>query len=238
MVTTSLQQVLETPNHAKAKALAVHRRLLAEYGPHQPGEHTLDPLSQLINTILSQNTSDVNRDRAYQTLRSRLPTWEQVRTASVTAIEDAIHTGGLAAIKAPRIKSVLERIKSERGDLSLDFLLDQPVAQARDWLTSLKGVGHKTAACVLLFAMHKPAFPVDTHVHRVTRRLGLVPEKSSTKRTCELLEAMVAPELYYAFHLNLIAHGRQVCKSHRPRCYACTIEDLCDFRDKNLGPLQ
>jgi endonuclease-3 len=220
--------------HLKAKALTIHRRLIATYGQRLPANHSLDPLSQLINTILSQNTSDVNRDRAFETLRSRFPTWEHVRAASVAQIEDAIRIGGLAAIKAPRIKAILERIHRERGDLSLDFLVDRPVAEARDWLTSLTGVGHKTASCVLLFAMGKPAFPVDTHVHRVTRRLGLVSLKSSPQRTHQLLETMVAPELYYAMHLNLITHGRRVCKSQRPRCYDCPLEDLCDFGDKNL----
>jgi endonuclease-3 len=235
-VATSLQQDLETLNEVKGKALTVHRRLIVMYGRRLPGDHTLDPLSQLINTILSQNTSDVNRDRAFDTLRSRFPTWEHVRAAGVPQIEDAIRIGGLAAIKAPRIKAILDRIHRERGDLSLEFLEDQPVTEARDWLTSLKGVGHKTASCVLLFAMGKPAFPVDTHVHRVTRRLGLVPVKSSPQRTHQLIEAMVAPELYYPLHLNLITHGRRVCKSQRPRCYDCRLEDLCDFADKHMVP--
>ncbi|MCG2767046.1 MAG: endonuclease III [Anaerolineae bacterium] len=220
------------------KALSIHKRLVSEYGPRLSRAHTLDPLSELIFTILSQNTSDVNRDRAYETLRSRFPAWEQVRLASVEEIEDAIRIGGLAAIKAPRIKSILEHIHREQGTLSLDFLREMPVPEARKWLVSLKGVGHKTASCVLLFSLDRSALPVDTHVHRVTRRLGLVPMKSSAERTNILLEAMVPQELYYPFHVNIIAHGRQVCHAQRPKCYACVLEDLCDFVDKSLEPPQ
>lgn len=197
---------------------------------------SLDPLSELIFTILSQNTSDVNRDRACESLRSRFPTWEAVLRADVGDIEEAIRIGGLAAIKAPRIKSILEHIRGEHRALNLEFLREMPVAEARQWLMSLKGVGHKTASCVLLFSLGKPALPVDTHVHRVTRRLGLVPTKSSAERTNTLLEAMVPPELYYPFHVNIIAHGRQVCHAQRPKCSACALAHLCDFTDKSQGP--
>ena len=220
------------------KALSIHERLVSEYGPRISRGRILDPLSELIFTILSQNTSDVNRDRACESLRSRFPTWEDVLQADTADIEDAIRVGGLAAIKAPRIKSILEHIHQEQGALSLDFLRDLPVPEARKWLVSLKGVGHKTASCVLLFSLGKPALPVDTHVHRVTRRLGLVPMKSSAERTNILLEAMVPPELYYPFHVNIIAHGRQVCHARRPKCYACVLENLCGFVDKRLEPPQ
>lgn len=236
----SLQNALQTPlsDHLKDKARSIHERLVCEYGPRLTRERTMDPLDELVFTILSQNTSDVNRDRAYENLRSRFPTWEAVRLADVADIEDAIQVGGLAAIKAPRIKNILEHIKQERRTLSLDFLREVSVAEAREWLVSLKGVGHKTASCVLLFSLGMPALPVDTHVHRVTRRLGLVPMTSSPERTNLLLEAMVVPEIYYPFHVNIIALGRQVCHAQRPKCYACVLTDLCDFVDKRLEPPQ
>lgn len=218
------------------RVLEIHMRLVTIYGDRRQLEHNKDPLSELMNTILSQNTSDVNRDRAYGTLRSRFPTWEDVRAADTQEIEEAIRIGGLSAIKAPRIKDILNHIKEERGSLSLEFLNDMPVKEARDWLVSLKGVGHKTASCVLLFSLDKPALPVDTHVHRVTRRLGLVPSNSTASRTNQILEEIVPPDLYYPFHLNIIAHGRQVCRSQNPKCYACLLKDLCLFEGKTPQP--
>ncbi len=234
-MTSSLQNTLQTtmPAPLQCKARSIHERLVHEYGPRLIRERTLDPLDELIFTVLSQNTSDVNRDRAYETLRSRFPTWEAVRLADVADIEDAIRVGGLGAIKAPRIKNMLEHIKQEHDSLSLDFLRDMPAEEARKWLVSLKGVGVKTASCVLLFSLGIPALPVDTHVHRVTRRLGLVSMRSSPERTNVLLEAMVPPELYYPFHVNIIAHGRQVCTARRPGCDACSLADLCDFVTKS-----
>lgn len=221
------------PDRLQYKAHSIHERLVHEYGPRLIRERTLDPLDELIFTVLSQNTSDVTRDRAYETLRSRFPTWEAVRLADVADIEDAIRVGGLGAIKAPRIKNMLEHIKREHRTLSLDFLRDMAVPEAREWLVSLKGVGHKTASCVLLFSLGMPALPVDTHVYRVTRRLGLAPMKSSPERTNLLLEALLPAEIYYPFHVNIIAHGRQVCTARRPRCDACSLADLCDFVHKS-----
>jgi len=210
------------------KALAVHQLLIEQYGQREwrPGR---DPLSELIFTILSQNTSDVNRDRAWVRLKERFPTWESVLAANAEKLADAIRPGGLANVKAPRIQETLRVIQMERGEFTLDFLAEMEVDEARKWLTSLKGVGPKTAAIVLLFSLGKPAFPVDTHVHRVSQRLGLIGPKTSREKAHDVLEELIPPEIYYPFHLNLIAHGREVCKSQRPRCAICVLREHCDY---------
>jgi endonuclease-3 len=212
----------------RTKTEEVHQRLLETYGEPTWRPH-LDPVSELVSTILSQNTNDVNRDVAYDRLTSRLPTWEQVRDADVKVVIEAIRPAGLANQKGPRIQESLRFITEERGELSLDFLGDWPVDEAKSWLTSMKGVGPKTAAIVLLFSLGRPAFPVDTHVHRVAKRLGLIAPQTSREKAHEELERLVSPEDYYAFHLNLIHHGRQVCTSRKPRCQACPLRDLCDY---------
>ncbi len=211
-----------------SQALEIHRLLSQAYG--QPcWQSRADPLSELIGTILSQNTSDVNSGRAYTALRATFPTWEAVRAAPVEAVAAAIRPGGLAAIKAPRIQRVLDAIARERGDLDLGFLAGLPVAEARRWLLVLDGVGAKTAACVLLFSLGRPVIPVDTHVHRLSQRLGLVETRATPEETEESLESLLPPEDCYAFHVNLIAHGRQVCKAQRPRCDECVLSTLCDY---------
>ncbi len=208
-----------------AKILRLHRLLLAEYGDHP--WHPRDPVAVLVSTILSQNTNDVNRDRAFEQLRERFPTWEAVRDAPLEELIDAVRPAGLAPTKTPRIQEALRRITAERGAISLDFLADWGGEEARAWLLSIPGVGPKTAAIVLLFALGKPAFPVDTHIHRVTRRLGLIPEKTSREKAHELLEALVPPDIYYCFHLNLIEHGRAVCHARNPEHERCVLRDTC-----------
>jgi endonuclease-3 len=193
------------------------------------GWQPIEPVDELINTILSQNTNDLNRDKAYRSLRSVYSTWEQVRDAPIKKIIAAIRPAGLANQKGPRIQKVLKRITAERGSINIDFLRDLPVDQAKAWLTSLDGVGPKTASIVLLFAMGKPAFPVDTHIHRVTGRLGLIPPKTSADQAHEILEALVPPEWYHPFHLNVIQHGRTVCKAQRPLCEVCVLQKYCDY---------
>jgi endonuclease-3 len=210
------------------KIAPIHEALLAVYGqptwrPHHP------PMDELVLTILSQHTSDINSGRAFEHLRAAFPTWEEVRDAPVAAIATAIQSGGLAQAKAPRIKAILQRIWDERGSFDLDFLKTVPLAEAEAWLAALPGVGPKTAACVLLFACGRPAMPVDTHIHRVSRRLGLVPDRASAEQAHELLEGLVPPEWYYAFHLNVIKHGREVCKAPRPRCELCVLRPWCDY---------
>jgi endonuclease III len=211
----------------RLKTGQVHRRLLATYGEPQWRPH-LDPVSELVSTILSQNTNDTNRDLAYSRLREQLPTWEQVRDAEPEAVIAAIRPAGLAKQKGPRIQAALRFISQERGELSLDFLADWPVDRAKAWLSSINGVGPKTTAIVLLFALGRPAFPVDTHVHRVTGRLGLI-GRASREKAHDELEALVPAEAYYAFHLNVIRHGRQVCASRKPRCPTCVLRDLCGY---------
>ncbi|HHX63852.1 MAG TPA: endonuclease III [Chloroflexi bacterium] len=209
-------------------ALRVHRLLLEYYGEPELKEQ-LDPLSELIKTILSQNTADVNSDRAYATLRERFPTWQDVLVADTDDLADAIRIGGLANVKAPRIQKILQTLKEERGQLDLGFLDEMPVAEARAYLNALPGVGPKTTACVLLFSLHKPAMPVDTHVHRVTGRIGLIPPKTTAEKANVLLEDMLPESLYYPFHLNVIRHGRTLCKAARPECEICPIVYDCHY---------
>jgi endonuclease-3 len=214
-------------NPETEKVLRIHNLLLAEYGDHP--WHPRDPVAVLVSTILSQNTNDVNRDRAFERMRERFPTWEAVRDAPLEALMDAIRPAGLGPTKAPRIQEALKRTTAERGEISLDFLADLPLEEARAWLSSIPGVGPKTAAIVLLFALGKPAFPVDTHVHRVSRRLGLIPDRTSREKAHELLEELVPPDIYYSFHLNLIAHGRAVCHARNPEHDRCILRDECDY---------
>jgi endonuclease-3 len=209
------------------KALHIHGLLLVEYG--DPPWHPRDPVATFVGTILSQNTNDVNRDRAFERLRERFPTWEAVRDAPLEELVETVRPAGLAPTKAPRIQEALRRITAERGEISLDFLADLPLEEAREWLLGIPGVGPKTAAIVLLFALGRPAFPVDTHIHRVARRLGLIPEKATRERAHELLEQLVPPEIYYPFHLNLIAHGRAVCHARNPECARCVLQDHCAY---------
>lgn len=210
------------------RALRVHERLLEHYG--QPTwRNPLPALDELVSTILSQNTNDVNRDRAFEALRAKFPSWEDVRDAPTEAVIEAIRPAGLANQKGPRLQQVLRAITAERGALDLQFLKDLPVDEARAWLTRFNGVGPKTAAIVLLFSLGRPAFPVDTHVHRVTGRLGLRPEKMSADDAHAHFEKLLPPETYYAAHLNLIRHGREVCHARSPECERCVLRRMCDY---------
>jgi endonuclease-3 len=212
----------------REKAREVHRRMRDAYGEPHRG-NGLDPVSQLVNTILSQNTNDINRDVAFRRLRQRLPSWEQVRDADTEEVIDAIRPAGLANQKAPRIQEALQTIAEKQGALNLDFLTDMSVDDAKEWLSAIKGVGPKTAAIVLLFALDMPAFPVDTHVHRVTRRLGLIGPRTSREKAHDVLEKLIPPKDYYGFHLNLIRHGREICISRKPHCQECFLTDICIY---------
>ena len=149
--------------------------------------------------------------------------------ADIDAVREAIRPAGLANQKAPRIQNALRFIMHERGELSIDFLADWPVSKAKRWLTEIKGVGPKTASIVLLFTFGLPAFPVDTHVHRVTRRLGLIGTKVTADKAHKILEDMIAPDRYYAFHINLIRHGREICHARGPQCHVCILQEQCDY---------
>jgi endonuclease-3 len=213
---------------ASQLARQVHRRLLDFYG--QPTWRNPLPLvDELVSTILSQNTNDTNRDRAFTSLRGQFPTWEAVRDADPAAVITAIRTAGLANQKGPRIQQVLGEITAERGSQDL------PLEEARSWLTKFKGVGPKTAAIVLLFSLGRPAFPVDTHIYRVTGRIGLRPQKMTVEAAHAHLEKSFPPETYYAAHLNLIRLGREICAPHKPACERCPLQGICNYAKSAAG---
>lgn len=205
-------------------------KLLAQvYGDKRWRKHA-EPIDELVATVLSQHTNDVNRDRAFRQLKRRFPNWEQVLHAPTRSIAAAIKPAGLSNQKAPRIKAMLQRIaEANEGKLSLNFLAEMPVSEAMDWLKRLPGVGPKTAACVLLFSFGKPVFPVDTHIYRISKRLGWLDEKVSEARANELLDKVVPNEIKYRLHLNMIAHGRKICKPQNPRCNECVLKHLCGY---------
>lgn len=189
----------------------------------------LAPVDELVSTILSQNTNDTNRDMAFDALKARYDSWEAVRDAPAQDVIETVRSAGLANQKGPRIQDALDYLTATQGKITLDFLADMEVEQAKAWLTQIKGIGPKTAAIILLFGFNKPAFPVDTHVHRVTQRVGLIDPTTNAERAHEELEAIIPPEQYYAAHLNIIRHGREVCHARRPRCEACPLMTLCEY---------
>jgi endonuclease-3 len=213
-------------------AIEIHRRLLEKYG--EPSWHeSLPILDELISTILSQNTNDVNRDRAFRQLKTRFPTWEMVRDAEQSEVIQAIRSAGLANQKGPRIQNILRQITSERGSLDLEFLKALPDQQAWEWLNKFKGVGPKTTSIVLLFSLGKAAFPVDTHIQRVTGRVGLRPQKMSNENAHRYLASLFPPETYKADHLNIIHLGREVCHPRNPACEICVLQSLCGYYKKS-----
>jgi endonuclease III len=215
----------ERPSPATVREMV--RRLRTRFGPLAP-PHRLDPLEELILTVLSQNTSDVNRDRAYQAMRERFPTWEATAAADERELAAAIWPGGLSNIKAPRILAILRRIQErEDGSLDLSWMRRAPSNRVRDYLTSLPGVGPKTAACVLAFSLGRPALPVDTHVYRVARRLGFLGPRIDAARAHGVMEETVPPRLRVRMHVGLIRLGRQICRAGRPACEVCPLQDLC-----------
>lgn len=208
----------------------IERILDETYGPRRlrPGG---DPVGTLVSTILSQNTSDINTARAYASLRERFPTWDAVVEADTNEVVDAIRSGGLANRKAPRIQEALEEIRDRYGDFTLAELEAMPLEDAKQALISIDGVGPKTAACVLLFAMGRPALPVDTHVYRVAMRLGLIDETINPVRAHATLEALMDgdAERTYRFHVEMIAHGRAICVARKPKCEICPLRSYCEY---------
>ena len=186
-----------------------------------------DPVSELVLTILSQNTADTNSGRAFIQLMRRFPSWRSIAEAPLEDVVQAISVGGLAQQKAPRIQAVLRAVGERSPGWDLDFLRVAPMEVARAWLRALPGVGPKTAACVLLFALERPAMPVDTHVERVAKRLGLIPAKATAEQAHQQLEALVEPPDYYPFHMLLIKHGRRTCAARSPACERCPLEADC-----------
>jgi endonuclease-3 len=202
-----------------------------EYGsPQLGGERSRrDPLESLIVTILSQNTSDTNSAQAFAQLRQRFADWRQVMEAPTRRVEEALRPGGLARIKAPRIQQVLREIAAEHNDLSLDFLRRRSLEDGVAYLTGFTGVGLKTAHCVMLFSLGKPGLPVDTHVLRVSKRLGLLDPATTMDQAHGRLMDLVPPERRYSFHLNVVQHGRRICKAPRPLCERCPLPPVCDY---------
>jgi endonuclease-3 len=221
-------------NSLAKRAITIHERLLDFYG--EPiWRNPLPAIDELVSTILSQNTNDVNRDRAFNALRAKFATWEQVRDADVVDVVNAIRPAGLANQKGPRIQQVLKSIADERGSLDLSFLGDLSVEEAKAWLTKFNGVGPKTAAIVLCFSLGKAAFPVDTHIYRVTGRIGLRPERLTVEQAHPHLEALFPPDTYYAAHLNIIRLGREICTARKAYCERCPVVKLCDFGKQRLA---
>lgn len=210
----------------------VDKLLVKVYGDRKRHRHA-EPIDELIATVLSQHTNDINRDRAFEQLKRRFPSWEQVLQAPVRSIASAIKSAGLANQKAPRIKAILQRItEANDGNLSLKFLEGMPTDEALAWLKKLPGVGPKTAACVLLFSFGKPVFPVDTHIFRISKRLGWLDEKVTEAEANELLDQVVPNEIKYRLHLNMIAHGRQICRPQKPKCQDCVLQHSCEYFQK------
>ncbi len=207
-------------------AAQVANCLMSAYG--EPlWRNPLPAIDELVSTILSQNTNDLNRDKAFFALVEKFPNWDAVRTAPREDVIDCIRLAGLANQKGPRIQQVLEQIQAETGALDLDFLKTMGAEEARKWLTRFKGVGPKTAAIVLCFSLGIPAFPVDTHIYRVSGRLGLRPEKMNVEDAHPHLEGLFDPAVYYSAHLNLIRLGREVCHARKPNCLACPLLNIC-----------
>jgi len=197
-----------------------------EYGPRE-WHADEDPLDVLIGTILSQNTSDANSHRAFASLKASFDSWEAVASAPAEHIAKVIKCGGLSRIKATRIRRALDQIEKEQGHISLDFLKFKTMAEAEDYLLRLPGVGHKTASCVLLFSLGKPSLPVDTHIFRVAKRLGLIDSRVSIDKAHSLLQEQIPPSKVYQFHVHMIKHGRTICRARQPRCNRCILRGAC-----------
>jgi endonuclease III len=215
----------------QAKYQAVAAPLEARYG--RKTFHPHDGMDELVSCILSQSTTDANRDRGFAALKARYADWAAVHHAPRDELIEVIRPAGLANSKGPRIQGALAQIQAERGEYNLDFLQQLSVAEAKDWLMRLPGVGPKTAAIVLCFAYGLPAFPVDTHVHRVGIRLGFLPPKISADDAHPVMDAIVPPDEYYPFHLQMIYHGRALCQARRPLCEQCPLADYCDYFTTN-----
>lgn len=218
----------------------VIRRLSQEYGEAPFRPHG-DAIAELALTVLSQNTSDTNSGRAFARLLAAFPgweppPWERILAADVLAIAGAIQVGGLARIKAPRLKKLLAQVKERAGGWDLSFLGEMPLEEAKAWLRSLSGVGPKTAACVLLFALGRPALPVDTHVYRVSRRLGLLPADVGAEEAHQLLEETLRPQEVFPFHIYLVRHGRRLCRAQRPLCPQCPLRADCPSAESPRSP--
>jgi len=222
---TTRTQANDSPREGWAASEIIH--LLDEAYGRAPQQTSDDPLFELVLTLLSQHTSDLNSGEAMHRLIERFPDWDSIAEAPVSEVEDAIRPGGLAPTKSKRLQALLGEVRERCANWEMSHLATMPLNEAKVWLTSLPGVGPKTAACVLLFALGRPALPVDTHVERVSKRLGLVPAKMPADRAHDALEALVEPDEVYAFHVDLIQHGRRTCHARGPKCGECVLAAKC-----------
>lgn len=229
MPTTTKRRAPRTKS--KADVALTIEMMTQQYGPFTH-EARLPPTDEMVFTILSQHTSDINSSRAYRSLMETFSSLEAVASADVADIEKAIALGGLAKIKAPRIKAVLNKILELNGELDLSFLREMPLNDAKTWLRQLPGIGPKSAGIVLSFSLGMPAMAIDTHIYRVSQRLGVIGSKVSVDKAHEILEDKVEPEEVFNFHVSYINHGRQVCKAQRPLCPECVVGRLCPSRKK------
>jgi endonuclease-3 len=221
------------PNASRRRLRAIHARLARRFGELEP-PRAVDPLDELVLTVLSQHTSDRNAERAFGELRAAYPSWDAVVDAPSVEVADVIRSGGLANTKAPRIQAVLSEVRDREGGFTLDVLRSMPDAEARSYLTSLPGIGPKTAAVVLSFALGRDTIPVDTHVHRVTKRLGIIPPRVSAERADRLLHDLIPDGLRTPLHVAFIRLGREICKAPTPRCEGCPLKDLCPTAPRYL----
>ncbi len=204
--------------------------LQKEYGEID-WEARRDPISELVYTILSQHTSDINSIRAFNSLIKKFKSFELLKDAPVKSVESAIYRGGLAKIKASRIKEVLQIIYENIGSFDLSFLSEMDIDEAKSWLKSLPGIGPKTAAIVLCFSFGMPVMPVDTHIFRLSKRLGFINNKINADDAHEILEEMIKPDKVFSFHMNLIRHGREVCQARGPKCASCVLSTICPSKE-------
>ncbi len=212
----------------------VNERLNLAFG-FPEWRNPLPAVYELVSTFLSQNTNDVNRDKAFAAICERYADWDEVCEADPDEFMQVIRVAGLASQKGPNIQAALRRIREERGEINLEWLRELPVEDAREWLLSFKGVGRKTAAIVLLFSLGMPAFPVDTHIYRVSGRIGIRPQAIDVDTAHQYLEAAADPAEYYAMHLNLIRLGREICQARKPACGRCPLVEICQYPDKVFG---
>jgi endonuclease-3 len=211
----------------------VEKVLDAHYG--MPDWHEYLPaVDELVCTILSQNTNDINRDKAFVKLKETFSSWEEVRDADPEAVKEAIRIAGLANQKGPNIQAALQYISQERGEIDLDWLKEKTPEETMNWLTQMKGVGLKTASIVMVFSLDMPAFPVDTHVYRVTGRLDLRPQKMNIDNAHRWFMTSNRPESFGSLHLNIISLGRDFCQARKPKCRTCPVESICQYSEKNF----
>ncbi|MFB6182802.1 MAG: endonuclease III [Candidatus Nanohaloarchaea archaeon] len=206
----------------------LNSKLISEYGEPEPPKDQTD-IDYLIETILSQNTNDKNRDKAFNNLKDKYDNYKEIEEADRDELTDTIRIAGLGPTKAERIQKCLTQIREDKGEYTLEFLENKSVEEGKDYLSDLPGIGPKTAAIILCFYFGKPVMPVDTHVHRVSKRLGLVPKNSSRTKSHNVLENKVPDDIKYEFHRLLITHGRKVCTARNPSCNKCILSESCKY---------